>query len=183
MYALVMCLLIAVLLSMMAATAQWAEYNGAGETETVPITNINMGSNDSVNLTPATYPVTKPGWSYDKWWKIYFTGTFNLVDNFKVWRSDSGGGDAGSDPLATGVLFQAEVGAPTTDLSYVQPVETDKGLSNIPYQEASALSPGPSAGLSSTGYSYYMHCQLEAEAGASTGDTPTYYLTFRYDEQ
>ena len=106
-----------------------------------------------------------------------------MVDNFKLWRSSVGGGDAPGDPLDTGVLFQAEVSLPTTELTYVQPVNTDKGLTNIPYQEASALSPGPSAGLSGVGQIFYFHCQLEAEAGASTGDTSTYYLTFRYDEQ
>lgn len=179
-------LLAAILLTVlkMAASVEWDEYNGAGETLTSNITGINMGSFDGPDLTPATYPITKPGWSYDKWWKIDFGGTFNLVDNFKLWRSNSGGGDAGSDPLATGVLFQAETSSQaTTDLTYVTPVNTDKGLSDIPYQEASALSVGPAAGLSGVGQAYYMHCQLEAQAGASTGDTPTYYLTFRYDEQ
>ena len=60
----------------MAATHQWAESNGVGESETIPITTINFGSNDSADLTPVTYPITRGNNSFDKYIRCKFTGTW-----------------------------------------------------------------------------------------------------------
>ncbi len=167
----------------MAATTEWDETNGAfpgGVTH--GITGINTGSTDAPNLDPATYQITRPGWSHDKWWKFHFTGgIFTKVDNFKVWRSDNAGGD-GPASIATGIELEGEAGA-GIDLTYTDPVNTDKGLSAMPYLEASALDVGPGAGFTGIGYSYYIHCQLRILATAAEGDTPTYNLTFRWDEK
>jgi len=41
----------------MSASYQWSESNAAGEVVTDDISTLNFGSNDSADLTPATYPI------------------------------------------------------------------------------------------------------------------------------
>jgi hypothetical protein len=164
----------------MAATVSWCEFNGASATETVGISNVNFGNHDSVNIVPASYPIRRGQNSYDKWLKMKFAGTFNKVYNFKLWRSDSGGGEGAAMP--TGISMVGEVGT-GSNLSYAAPSTTSIGTYSVPNTEVSAFSVGPTAGLTGAGYAYYMHLQLKTTVDAATGDTPVWYLTFQYDEE
>lgn len=164
----------------MAASFRWNEYNGAGETETTGISNANCGNSDAPNLVVASYPTQVGANAYDKWLKVdFYGGTFNKVDNFKFWRSDASGGNGAA--LPTDVLVKGEVGV-GADLTYTTPATSSIAASNLASTEAGALSPGPAAGLTATGKSYYLHFQLQTGATAATGNG-TFYVTFRYDEQ
>lgn len=164
----------------MAATVQWCEYNGAGEEETVGISNVNFGNIDAPNIDPAQYPIRRGQNSYDKWLKIKFSGTFNKVYNFKLWRSDGAGGSGPAMP--TGIAMVGEVGY-SSDLDYSQPSTDSIGDYDVPNTEEGAFLIGPSDGLEGPGYTYYIHLQLKTQETAATGDTPTWYLTFQWDEE
>ena len=70
----------------MAASGQLDEFNTVSETQNANVTNCNFGSNDSHNIVVATYPITVGENSFEKYWKMAFSGTFNSVDNLKVWK-------------------------------------------------------------------------------------------------
>ena len=164
----------------MAATVEWCEYNGAAGSETVGISNVNFGSTDAPNIDPSQYPIRRGTNSFDKWLKIKFSGDFNKVYNFKLWRSDGAGGSGPAMP--TGIAMVGEVGY-AEDLTYTQPGTSSIGDYDVPNTEAGAFLVGPSEGLTGAGYTYYMHLQLKTQETASTGSTPTWYLTFQWDEE
>lgn len=73
----------------MAATLVLSESNGAGQTVTDGISNINFGSTDAPNITPASNPIVIGLNSYAKFIRIKVTnmGGSNTIDVFKVWKS------------------------------------------------------------------------------------------------
>ena len=165
----------------MAATMRWNEYNGASATETQGITNLNFGSVDQPNLDYTLYTIRRGEASFDKWIKIdFYSGTFNKVSNFKFWRSDGGTGDGPA--LPTGITIVGEAGS-TADLTYTQPSQTALALSAVPNSEATALTVGPSAGLTTYGLTYYIHLQMQTDTTASPGDVGPIYFTFAWDEE
>ena len=70
----------------MVAIFAWIESNTGSETETTP-TNLNFGSTDAKDLVALTYPITAGTWSYEKYIKADFSGTFNIIDNIQFWKS------------------------------------------------------------------------------------------------
>jgi len=158
----------------MAATVAWNEYNGAGETKTAGISNINAGSVDAPNLVIADNPIQRETNAFEKFHKVEFGGTFNRISNMKVWRSDNAGGDGAA--LPTDVSLIGEI-----DATYSAPAAADAVLSAMPSAEGSALSLGPTE-ITSAGETNYIHTQLQIGAGTPTGED-NYYLTIRYDEE
>lgn len=103
----------------MAATIILSESNGAGEVVTDNISNINFGSNDSPNLTPATYPIVIGLNSYVKFLRIKLSalGGSNTIDVLKVYKS-AGSYVTGEDILSNandlaGAYFRTTYSAPT----------------------------------------------------------------------
>lgn len=73
----------------MAATLVLSETNGAGATVTDGISNINFGSTDAPNITPASNPIVIGLNSYCKFIRIKVTdmGGSSTIDTLKVWKS------------------------------------------------------------------------------------------------
>lgn len=106
----------------MAASYTWNEYNGAGEVETVGISNLNFGSVDSANLTPVDNPIVAGQNSYGKYIDGAFSGSFTRIDNIKFWKA------SGSYVSGESCQFSGSV-------SYAQPVATDYGDPAVPTSE------------------------------------------------
>ena len=165
----------------MSATVQINEYNGVGEDETANITNANMGSNDSANLNPATYPISPGDNSYEKFHKVEVTamGGSSQIDTLKVWRDGALGGSA---VHLTNARLTTYGGAET----YAQPVATDSSLATETMPSSSPAGAnlgigGALAGaLTAAGLSDYLVHQIQTDAGDSAGSTST--LKFSYKE-
>lgn len=165
----------------MAATVQIDEYNGVGETKTANITNSNFGSNDSANLTAATYPITAGTYSYEKYQKLEVTamGGSSKVKDIKVWYT---GTLSGSDALDSNAKTSAYGGAAT----YATPVNTDssKATTTMPTSAPGTANLGIGGSLTgeltATGYSDYLVMQLTVHSATTAGATLT--MNWRYTE-
>ncbi len=158
----------------MAATFEWSESNGASETVTDNISNLNFGSTDSPNLTPSTYPIVAGNNSYEKYIRAKFSGTFTEISNMKFWKS------AGA--YKTGEAIKA-----AANVSYSTPTSSTSSVatSDVPESEATALSIQSSAGTStitSPGYTKYICLQLQTTSSTPAGAVNTKTFTFQYDE-
>ena len=166
----------------MAATFEWKVYTGtnaATESPTGSATNLNLMNNDSYDSTGTdyqTYPITVPSsfsaYSYERWIRAKFSGTFNQIDNMKFWKSDGTLSDAN---------LSINAGVTT---SGVTPVVTASSIATaaIPTVEGSALN--PTNILTSAGYSKYVVMQLVVPSTVTTpGDIGSQTVTFKYDEQ
>lgn len=170
----------------MAATVSISESNGAGETVTASVSNINYGSTDAVNLVPADYPITRGTYSYEKWNRYNVTdmGTSTKIDNLQVWKS------AGTLSLGSSGTMKANlVTSGYTAETYSTPVNTqstkadttfptsDPGTANI------GISGSLTGSLTSTGYSDYIVSQIYVDTDAPVGPHAQLTITFQWDEQ
>lgn len=163
----------------MAATFQWAQSNGAGETSTDLGSSgnlFNFKTND--DATAANYssnPITAGNSSMEVYLRGHFTGTFSSVDNLQFWQST-----AFSPATGLQVTFDGN------NVTYATPSTTDNGNSNVPTSDPGTanVSIGGSLGgsLSSAGYSDYILLQLDTTASAAAGDTSLATFTLQYDE-
>lgn len=165
------------------ATVEICESNGAGETVTHNITNTNMGSNDSANLTPATYPIVAGNRSYAKYQRFHVTamGGSSKIDNLKVWRTGSLG-TGGTHAHVTNARTTSYAGAPT----YAQPVASaitgaDQTMpTSEPASQNLGIGGSLTGDLTGTGYSDYLIHQITTDSSATAGSTST--MNYQYDE-
>jgi hypothetical protein len=166
----------------MVATALLDEFNGAGETETPNVSNCNFGSDDSPNITPATYPITAGNNAFEKWWKMAFTGAFTTIDNLKIWKNS--GGYVAGEGIDTNARESAYGGAET----YVQPTETTSVIATevLPETEPSGANLGIAGilagSLGAPGDSDYLIMQLQTTGATPPGSVNQKSFTFQYDE-
>lgn len=168
----------------MAVTAYIDERNGApAGVEQQNVSNINMGSNDSYQLVPATYPITAGTNAFEKWLKIRFTGVDNKVDNVQTWIS-AGTLDAQADMVTnarTSSYVEAETYAqPTASSSSVATQtmpEADPGAANL------GIGGSLTGNLSADGSSDYLVLQYQTGATHAAGDIAQLTITFQWDEQ
>lgn len=166
----------------MAATFNWAQSNGAGETATDLGASGNLFNFKSVDdATPGNYtsnPVVAGENSYEVFLRAHFTGTFNKIDNLQFWMSTN------FSP-ATGLAVKWE----GDSVTYATPVATTSSIAttNVPTSDpgtANVSIGGSLAGnLSSSGYSDYIVLQLQTTTSAAAGDTSLATFTLQYDEQ
>lgn len=166
----------------MAATFAWVEYNlTAGDTG-VP-TNLNFGSTNARDLSPSLNPITAGTYSYSKWVRANWTGTFTRIENLQFYASDSG-------PYVTGelVLCSATTGTYAGTTTYATPVTTlDPQCDNpIPTADPGTANVGftgsLSASLTSVGNSDFIVLQTSVTSGASAGAVNQKTFTLQYDE-
>ncbi len=170
----------------MAATVTIDESNGAGETQSADIANINYGSNDSSGLTPATYPITRGNNSYEKYIRLHVTsmGTSTKIDNIQIWKS------AGTISFGTGGSLKVYLKTSAyTAVSYAAPVATvsTKATEAVPTADPGAANLGIggvlTGNLSAAGYSDYFCSQVQTASDAPVGPHAQLTWTFQYDEQ
>lgn len=161
----------------MSATHQFSESNTVSETITDGISNLNFGSNDSVNLNTSTYPITRGNASFEKYLRCKFTSTYTEISNMKFWKS------AGT--LVTGETIKA-----AANVSFATPSATANGDSDIPTSEGTALSINSAEGASVityggsgvSGYTAYIRLQLQTTGSTPSGSVNQKTFTFQYDE-
>jgi len=159
------------------ATFSWSESNLVGQNVTDGITNLNMGSNDSVNLNTSTYPITRSQNSFSKYIRAKFTGVFTEISNMKFWK-DSG-------DYVTGEAIKASANA-----TYATPSQTGTGDSAIPTDVGSALALNSFEGNATivygasgvSGYSGYMRFQLQSTGSTPSGSVNQKSYKIQYDE-
>lgn len=178
----------------MAATVDISETNGpsASQVETTDISNLNFGSDDSAELTPATYPITAQadGHGYEKWirYRVSALGGSTQIDNLKCWISNLGGGYKTGEGVSTNMR---ESGYSAATYPTGGPVDTDSSDADqvMPTSEPT----GPNVGIggslggvittASPTYSDWMVVQLDVTAATPAGSLNTKTFTFQYDEQ
>lgn len=166
----------------MAATCVLDEYNTVGETEQDNVSNCNFGSDDDYEVDPAAYPITVGENSFEKWWKMSFTGTFNSVDNLKVWKVS--GNYVTGESIDTNARESSYGGAE----SYTTPTQSSSSVATetFPVSEPSGANLGIggslSGSLSSTGDSDYLICQLKSTGSTPVGDGNQKVIRFQWDE-
>lgn len=148
----------------------------ANATATATPTNLNLGSTLAANLAPSTYPITAGTYSYEKWVRGLWTGTFTRIENLQFWMSGTG-------PYVTGETLKW-TGRQTT---YVAPTASVSSIASIamPTTTASAnLSIGDSltGSLVASGYSDYIVMQASITTAASAGSANQKEFSLQYDE-
>jgi hypothetical protein len=167
----------------MVATFSWVEYNlTAGDTG-VP-TNLNLGSTNARNLAPSTYPITAGTYSYSKWVRANYSGSFTRIDNLQFWMSASGSGYVTGETLAVSATTSSYAGTGTyavpTNAASAQAVNAmpiaDPGAANI------GIGGSLTGSLTAAGDSDFIVVQASITAAASAGPVQQKTFTLQYDE-
>jgi hypothetical protein len=164
----------------MAATHQWSESNGA-EVVHDGIANINFGSNDSYNLVPATYPITRNTNSFCKYIRCKFTGSWTEISNMKFWKSN--GEYKTDESISAG--FNVAFATPTQDDQRVTgigdtAVPTSEPSQNVNSFEGASTIVYGATGVS--GYSAYVRLQTQTLVTTPSGAVNSKTMTFQFDE-
>lgn len=174
----------------MAATFEWDEANGAGETVTHNRTEVNWKNIDDSTTAYTSSPITAGNNSYEKWQYGHFSGTYNDI-SAGLFAHTAGA-------FGTGLTLKGPP-AMTADgdkLSYTTPSTTTN--SNLTTDMTSVIAIGSgvavwfgatsptstktSSTTSNPAYTNYLTTQLQTTGSASSGDTATATLTLQYDE-
>lgn len=160
----------------MAATFAFSETYGASPGTTVDATYIHTLGSDvaSGNSTNhINYPITIPGagntnYSYERWVRGHWTGTFTSVSNVKFYKA------SGTVPSGD-TLNAGDKGNQT----YVTPVNTASSVatSAIPTTSGAALTLGYA-----TNYSDYVVLQVAMTSSRATGASGAMTYRFEWDE-
>ena len=156
----------------MPAIHQFSESNLLGEVETIPVANLNLGSNDSAELNTTTYPIVRGDASFEKYFRCKFTDVFTEISNMKFWKSVGGYG--------AGEALKA-----AANVAYVQPSATPNADSNIPESEGASLAIQSAAGTSTIvapGYTKYIRLQLRSTGSTPRGSVAQKTMIFQFDE-
>lgn len=157
----------------MAASIQWSESNTVSETVTDGISNLNFGSNDSVNIVPATYPVIAGENSFQKYFRIKVGSTFTEISNMLLWKS------AGTYVTDESIMGDKNVAFATPAVSVVG------GDVAIPTAVGSAWAIQSAAGtttITTAGYTKYIRLQGRTLGTSPAGAVNQKTFTFQYDE-
>lgn len=165
----------------MAATVEICESNGAGETVTHNVTNVNMGNTDAASLDPVAYPVTPGSNTYEKFQRIHVTamGGSSQINNLQVWRTGALGGAAThlTNARTSSYAGAATYGTPdTTELAASTQTmpSSDPGAANL------GIGGSLTGALTATGYSDYLNHIIKTNAADTAGSTST--MNYQYDE-
>ena len=167
----------------MVATFSWVEYNlTAGDTG-VP-TNLNLGSTNAADLAPSTYPITAGTYSYSKWVRANYSGTFTRIDNLQFWMSASGSGYVTGETLWVSATTASYGGTDT----FVTPTNSQDAQANnaMPTADPAAANIGIggslTGSLTAAGDSDFIVVQASITAAASAGPVQQKTFTLQYDE-
>lgn len=161
----------------MAATVTIVEKNGAGGTttdKTGGVVRLKTADNSTVDLNnPITKPASGSNWSFEKFLRLSFAGSYTQASNGKFYTDGSSG-------LGTGINLWAKAAA-----AYTTPAlgTASTGYANaFTYTSGAPLSLG--AGPVTGAGEKFDHVVLlgEVASTASGGLTASETLTFAWDE-
>lgn len=175
----------------MAATFEFDEANGAGETITHARTETNWKNIDDSTTAYTANPITAGNHSFDKWQYGHFSGTFNTILG-GLWAHTL-------TAFGTGLTLKASptMTADANRLAYATPSTTANA--NLTYDATTAIAIGSgkvvwfgATGPANSGkaasmttnpcYTNYLTTQLQTTGSAASGDTANVTLTLEYQE-
>jgi len=175
----------------MAATFEFDEANGAGETLTHNRTESNWKNIDDSTTAYSSNPITAGNNSFDKWLFGHFSGTYNQI-SAGLFAHTAGA-------MGTGLTIKGQP-AMTVDadrLVYATPSTTTNA--NLSFDQTSVIAIGSGRAVffgitgpatsgkatTTTGnpaYTNYLTHQLQTTGSAGAGDTASATYTLRYNE-
>ena len=167
----------------MSATATVMVCTGTSAGTETSASNLNLMSTDAYDSTGTDYQSHKiriqdsgTNYSYERWFRVKYTGTFNAIENVKVWHSAGSLSDGNLD-LKAG---ETDTGATPTDSQSTIATTTLTSWDT----EAEAIDITPSGGISNDGdETDYCVIQLEVpDTVTTTGDIGSQTITIQYDE-
>lgn len=175
----------------MAATFEFDEANGAGETITHGRAESNWKNIDDSTTAYTASPITAGNNSFDKWQYGHFSGTFNQILG-GLWAHTAGALGAGLTLKASPTMT-----ADANRLAYATPSATTNA--NLSYDATAviAIGSGKAVWFGATGpansgkaasmttnpcYTNYLTTQLQTTGSAVAGDTATVTMTLQYQE-
>lgn len=175
----------------MAATFEWDEANGAGQTVTHNVTNVNWKNQDSSTDNYGSFPVVAGNNSFEKWQYGHFSGTFNQILNglFAHTAGALGTGltlkgppamTADADRLAYATPSTAANSNLTTNMTSV--IAIGSGIA-VWFGATGPANSGKAASMTTNPcYTNYLTTQMQTTVSAAAGDSATVTLTLQYDE-
>lgn len=165
----------------MAATVEICESNGAGETVTHNVSNMNMGSTDAANLDPVANPITPGNRSFVKYHRLHVTamGGSSKIDNIKTWRTGALGGSATHVTNARTASYGGALTYATPTASAVTGVDQTMPTST-PSSANVGIAGSLTGSLTGAGYSDYFAHQIVTNGADTAGSTSTQNV--QYDE-
>lgn len=175
----------------MAATFQWYEANGVGETPTADRAEANWKNIDDSTTAYTASPVVAGTNSFDKWMYGKFSGAFNQILNGLFAHT------AGTMDGALTIKGQPAMAADANRLAYATPSITTNASLTFDQTAVIAIGSGRAVWFGATGpassgkaasmttnpcYTNYLTHQLQTTGAAVPGDTTQATLTLRYDE-
>jgi hypothetical protein len=169
----------------MVATAEWKVYTGIGagtESPAGSATNWNMMSTDAYDSTGTSYqtnrvaiPDAGTNYSYERWLRVKFSGTFNLIENCKMWRSAGSLSDAN---------LNLKAGVTDTGVTPVVTVSTIATTAKADWDtEGEALDIQNGTMDTPPEFTKYFIVQLHVPSTVVTpGDIGAQTITVQYDE-
>jgi hypothetical protein len=175
----------------MAATFEWDESNGAGETVTHARAEANWKNIDDSTTAYTASVITAGNNSFSKWQFGHFTGTFNNILNglFAHTAGAMGTGltmkgqpamTADADRLAYSTPATSALAGLTFDQTPVIAIGSGRAVWFGPTSPSAAGKVASTA--SNPAYTNYLTGQLQTTGSAGPGDTATATLTLQFDE-
>jgi len=175
----------------MAATFEFDEANGAGETITHARTETNWKNIDDSTTAYTVNPITAGNNSFDKWQYGHFSGTYNQILG-GLWAHTAGAFGAGltlkASPTMTVDADRLAYATPSTttnaNLSYDATSVIAIGSGKVVFFGATGPADAGKAAstTSNPAFTNYLTTQLQTTGSAAAGDTATATLTLRYQE-
>lgn len=175
----------------MAATFEWDENNGAGETITHNVTQVNWKNIDDTTTAYTSSPIVAGNNSYSKYQYAHFSGTFSQILNglFAHTAGALGTGltlkgqpamTADGDRLAYATPATSALAALTFDQTSVVAIGSGRA---VWFGATSPSASGKAASMTTNPcYTNFLTSQLQTTGSAAAGDTATVTLTLQYDE-
>lgn len=167
----------------MVATFSWIEYNQTEGDTGVP-SNLNLGSTNKRDLEPSTYPITAGTYSYSKWVRGHWSGSFTRIESLKFWCSDSGSGYVTGETINFSGTESDYNGTDT----YQEPTDEEDSQANNemvfsePDDPNIGIGGDLSGSLTDEGDSDFIVLQASITTDASAGAVETKTFTLQYDE-
>jgi len=152
----------------MSAVTQISEYNGAGETKSADVANLNFGSVDASELVVNDNPINVGENSFEKKFTLEVTdiNDVTIVRNIKIWRNGALGANASLKTSAREASYAeptysaptAAASAFTQDMPAAEPTGANVGIGGSLTGE-----------LTAAGETDLIVAQLQTVAGATAG--------------
>jgi len=175
----------------MAATFEFDESNGAGETITHGRAETNWKNVDDSTTAYTASPITAGNNSFDKWLFGHFSGTYNQISAGLFAHT------AGSMGAGLTIVGQPAMTADGDRLTYATPSASANASLTFDQTSITAIGSGRAVWFGATGpassgkaasstanpaYTNYLTHQLQTTGSAGAGDTATATFTLRYNE-